>query len=382
MARIYHYTFILFVNFIILKYKLFIIIQRPKKVKKSIAALPYYPQNWPGGADRIAAWKPYFEKEDINFNVFWAWEADELRKYFEYTKAKNQIKRYKLFFRLLNRRWGQLNQILQHDTIWIQRAFLPLYPFKKTYFEKLLHKLHPNVIYDFYDADYESNYNLVMQTVRNASKVTVASEFLKEKFKQYNKSTHFVRFAIRKEQFVTQPDRGKGTDTVKIGWMGSPDNAKQLLHIAGQLQKIENEYPQVKFSFVCRDLPELGLKRAEVQKWGEEGFDYYHWLASLDVGLVPFIKQTDRQKAKISMKCLEFMGNGISLISSPNIHADQLEDGKSFLLANENDWFEKIKLLIERPELRKKLGQKGKNIFYDYHTYEAVYPVLKEILLG
>ena len=43
-----------------------------RKRNSKIAALPFYPENWPGGVERIANWKKYFEKENIAFDVFWA----------------------------------------------------------------------------------------------------------------------------------------------------------------------------------------------------------------------------------------------------------------------------------------------------------------------
>jgi hypothetical protein len=379
MARILHYTFMLLVWLSILKYKFHRSAKTNNNSKKKIAALPYYPKNWPGGEDRIAAWKSYFEKDGFEFNIFWAWEAPELEAYFKNTKDKKEISRYKLFFKLLKRRKKILDNVLQHDTIWIQRNYLPLYPFKTPKFERVLQKLHNNVIYDYYDADYESNYNLVMETVKIANKVTVASKFLEEKFKPLNSQTNFVRFAIKKESFIKSNTK-LNSNTIKIGWMGSPENAKQLIHIKDQLVKIESEFPNAKFSFVCRDLPDLQLKRAEIFKWGDEGFDYYEWLSKLDIGLVPFINQTDRVKAKISMKGLEFLANRVASVSSPYIHSDVLEDKTSFLLTDENNWFNNLRYLINNPQQRVEIAEKGFQLFNKYHTFNSVYSELKIIL--
>ena len=52
------------------------------------------------------------------------------------------------------------------------------YPFKNEKFEKLVVKRNSNVIMDFYDADYESNFELTVNAAKRAAKVSVASEHL------------------------------------------------------------------------------------------------------------------------------------------------------------------------------------------------------------
>jgi hypothetical protein len=133
--------------------------------------------------------------------------------------------------------------------------------------------------------------------------------------------------------------------------MGSPENAQQLLFIADQLQNIEEKYPNVKFSFVCRKLPDLGLKRSEVLNWNMEGFNYYEWLANLDIGIVPFLKQDDRIKAKIAMKGLEFMYVGIPMIISEWVLSDKLVHNESCIISKENEWYDSMEKIITNKEL-------------------------------
>jgi hypothetical protein len=86
--------------------------------------------------------------------------------------------------------------------VWVQRSIIPVFPFKHAYFEKVALKFNNSIVYDYYDADYESNYKLIMETVKLAKKVTVASIFLKEKFRQINKDTNFVRFSVDTEKYL------------------------------------------------------------------------------------------------------------------------------------------------------------------------------------
>ena len=376
MNRLLYYSFIAIHRLVLL---LLWIIHRRLKYKTTshkIAAFPYYPETWPGGLDRIAAWKPYFETDGNLFHVFGAYTAKQLQDYMLYEKENKEWGKYKILWLIY---WSRVRVILElrnYGTIWIQRGFIPIFPFKHGYYEKLLSKIHPNVIYDFYDADYESNYRLVFDTVSFAKKVTVASRFLENKYKTINSNVFFIRYAIDTANFVTLKTT---TDRLRIGWMGSPENAVQLTKIADQLKVIEDNFPQVLFSFVCRDMPDLGLKNVEVMKWGDVGFNYNLWLSTVDIGLVPFLSDTDRVKAKISMKSLEFMASGVPIVVSPWVHSDMLNN-TNCQIAEHDNWYSRIKEMIVDNEKRTSNGLAGREIFENYHTYPKIYPLLKKVL--
>lgn len=380
VAKTYYIIFSLYCRLMIFKLRFLLSLKRSKNVKKQgIAALPYYPKNWPGGEDRIAAWKQYFNADGIVYDVYWAWNTKELKSFLEHQKNNHVADQYKMYFKLLHRRVKQFRKLYAYESVWIQRAVVPMFPFKQAWFEKLLSRHLPNLNVDFYDADYESNYNLVMEAVKAAHKVSVASLFLKNKFIGVNPNVHFIRYAIKTDHFKMKPAK-EAKEEIRIGWMGSPANARQLTYIKNDLHKIEREFPEIIFTFTCRDLPELGLQRAEINEWGKNNFNYEDWLSTSDIGIVPFVELTNRIKAKISMKTLEFMANNIALISSPHVHSDKLVHSKSFLLSEKDNWYENIKLLIKNKKLRKDIALKGNEVFEKYHTYQNIYPLLKKAL--
>lgn len=343
--------------------------------------LPYYPKNWPGGEDRIASWKSHFESRGIRYTVLWAWEDWELVHYQKALNNGNYVKVYFLYFKLLFRRSLQFLELRNYKTIWVQRAYIPVFPYKHARFEKLLKLLKYNWIIDFYDADYESNYNLVMESVSYASGVTVASKYLYDKYKNFNSNVHFLRFAIDTQNFLPTPT--KVNNIVKIGWMGSPGNARNLVLMQEILSEIERKFDNVIFSFVCRDLPKLNLSKFEKHSWGNFDFNYYKWLSEVDIGIVPFMETTERTKAKIAMKSLEFMAYGIPMVCSMYVHSDKLVHNESFLLAHDiNDWYLHIERLVTDPIFRLKIGNSAKDVFMKHHskliTFNELYFVLVE----
>lgn len=374
--RIFYYLF-LAINSVLLALLSLLLpfIKRKPKSSPSILALPYTPKDWPGGYDRMHAWQSLFLNDGWIYDVKYAWDRID-NSWLENIKTTS-LRKYLIYSKILFQRIRHLFILHHYQTIWVQRAFIPAFPFKDAYYEKLISKLHPNIIYDFYDADYIGNYNLVMNTLRVGHKITVATPFLKAKFAEINPRTYLLRYAIQTSNF----QKKKPHQLIRIGWMGSPGNAKNLEYIKSQLQDIKKEYGnQVVFSMVCRALPALEIEDIEHHIWGENKFDYNEWLAGIDIGIVPFLNPDERTKAKISMKGLEFMANSIPMVCSAFIHTDQLVDKENFLLAQEDEWYKKIKILLDNENLRIKMGMAAKVIFDSCHSYPLIKKDFIEII--
>ncbi len=376
VERIFYFSYLAINLFLFLLLWIISPILKKRGKQNGILALPYTPKDWPGGYDRMDAWTNMFFTDGVNYHVDYAWKKVDFELF--HSISITTFKRYLIFSKILVHRIRLLFSFKNYETIWIQRAFLPMFPYKDAYFEKLLARIHPHIIYDFYDADYASNYKLVMSTVAAAKKVTVATEYLRSKFISVNKETYLLRYAIDTKSFKVRANTN--SDIIRIGWMGSPGNAINLMAIEEQLQTLESEFSNIQFSFLCRNFPSLNLKKLHKNSWSDAQFDYYEWLSTLDIGIVPFIKADERTKAKVSMKGLEFMAQGIPIAASPFIHSDQLENGISFLLTEQHFWYDNLKKLVLDKELRIRMGQQAEIIFDSFHTYKIVYKDFKEIV--
>ena len=342
-----------------------------------IMALPYYSKNYPGGHSRIADWKEYFNKDGIRFEVFWASESESFIKSFH---SKNPFKRYLFFFRVLNSRLSIINKIGDYEALWIQRAFVPFYPFKKAKFEKFVSNLHPNITVDFYDADYEYNELLTNESAKYFNQVSVASPYLQKYFLKLNKNTFYLPFAIKHDDYILKTYEKK--TKVTIGWMGSPENFENIILIENQLAQVEKLNPHVNFVFICRKSFSINLSRVKFLSFEDPGFDYYKEISSFDIGISPLINQTEENMAKTTFKTLEFMCAGISFISSPWGIPDYLVHDQNVLFAeSKDDWVNSLIQLSKSHELRVKLSKNAFETLIKYYSYSKVYTILREKLV-
>ena len=349
-----------------------------KSDKYKVMALPYYSENYPGGHSRIADWEPYFTNDGIVYDVYWASNSEIFLKNFYSGKP---LVRYRFFFKVLSSRVKLISKINNYDAIWIQRAFVPFYPFKKPFFEELICQLNPNVTIDYYDADYESNYKLTIDSAKFANKVSVASQYLNNYFNKINLKTFYLPFAIKHEEYELKNHKYINENLI-IGWMGSPENFENVKKIEDSLIEIEKKNDNIKFIFICRKTFSLKLNNVEFRKWTDEGFDYFKTIASFDIGLAPMIEENELNLAKTAFKTLEYMSSGIPFVSSPFGIPEHLKHGKNVLLAkNKNDWIDHLKFLVSSREKREKMGENAYKTMIDKFSYSAVYKELKNILI-
>ncbi|MEX0811993.1 MAG: glycosyltransferase family 4 protein [Chitinophagales bacterium] len=379
MYRLYHLLFLVELNIFLIVAHLYALFTGQKNQKGSvrkILALPYYPLNYAGGHSRIGDWKPYFEKAGIQYDVHWASTSEAFLN--ELDKG-SRLQNYLFYHQLMFRRFKVIFRLQQYDTIWIQRAFVPFYPFTDAYFEPILRKINNRIIVDYYDADYCSNYKLTLNTAKSAYKVTVAGPYLVNFFAEKGIKTSFVRFAMNYREYKLHGH--KSDDKIVLGWMGSPANFKNVLDIENELLKIENQFPQIEFHFICREVPDLKLKRYKNYKWGDPGFDYHKAIANFDIGLAPMIHATERDKAKTAFKTLEYMASGLAFMTSPWGISDQLKDNENCLFANtKEEWELKLSILVRDKVLRQKLGQNARKTLEQYHSYDNVFESLQQAL--
>lgn len=374
--KILDVLFNLYVDMALFYFKHTIPNNKTKLQTNSVMALPYYSENYPGGHSRIADWEEHFTKDDINYDVFWASEAQSFLKCFY---SKNPFKRYGFFLHVLHKRLKLLKNLHRYKAIWIQRAFIPFYPFKNDKFESLVVACNDNVIIDFYDADYESNYDLTINAAKKAAKVTVASNYLYDYFKKINQKTYYLPFAINHEDYTLK--KYVDHNDIIIGWMGSPDNFQNILKIENELIEIEKINPNVSFVFICREAYKLNLKRVKFMNWSDEGFDYYHTINSFDIGLTPMMEADEANLAKTAFKALEYMSSGLAFVSSPWGIPEHLYHEQNVMIANTNhEWIDHLNTLVKQHDKRKMLGNNAYKTMIDKFSYPPVYKQLKNIL--
>jgi glycosyltransferase involved in cell wall biosynthesis len=103
-------------------------------------------------------------------------------------------------------------------------------------------------------------------------------------------------------------------------------------------------------------------------------------LSGIDIGIMPL--PDDRwSKGKCGLKALQFMALGIPTVCSPvGVNTDIIQDNVNGMLASsEEEWIEKLTMLLHSSELRERLGEAGRKTVEEGYSAVSQVPRVLEV---
>jgi processive 1,2-diacylglycerol beta-glucosyltransferase len=217
----------------------------------------------------------------------------------------------------------------------------------------------------------------IVYNLKMADAVTVPTEYLAQKVKQYNPNVFIIPNAIDFNQQQFKPDqkvKDLKTDKVHIGWSGSVTHFHDVMLLTDTFMQLNsNPDTSKKYRVVLSGYTEgqqvweeyqkiftSGYKIAEDQYCRINGMDVYTYASAydlMDVGLIP-LKDTEFNRCKSELKMMEMGAKKLPVIVSNQYpYTNISKHGINCLTANKKDWFKNIKRLIDSKDLREDLGE-------------------------
>lgn len=295
-------------------------------------------------------------------------------------RLKDFVKNFRILFSA-----GKDDVIYLHKTI-SQLDFILLVLLFRIFFGKKYY-------FDFDDAIFLYSQKVALKTkylCRFAEDVIVASHFLLEYASKVNQNSFIVPMSIDTGAYLTKNYETVNSEFV-VGWVGNG-----LAHYTN-LQFLATVFKRtlskgIKFSFVL--LGTRGSKKIRNLFDSINGLhvsypDEVNWsysknieiMRTFDVGVVPLVND-DWHKGKCAFKAIEYMACGVPTIASAVGENNYLiKDGvNGFLAEDENEWFLKLKKLIQDKDLRDKLGKNGRETIENKYSYKMNIPLLLAVI--
>ncbi len=317
-----------------------------------------------GASSRLRSYQyfPLLEKEGIAVTVKPFFDKDYLNSLY----AKKKISKFKLATYYFER-FFVLFSINKYDKVVIEKE---IFPYFFSWFEKLLSLLNIKYIVDYDDAIFH-NYGLspnkliqffLKNKIENVMKysdcVLAGNDYLFRKAKNSG-ARRIITFptVIDAIKYETIPEKNPN-DKVIIGWIGSPSTFKYVKKLSTVFKALKEEVPF-----------ELHIIGANEVLDFEGSITYLKWsestevamIANMDIGIMP-LENTPWELGKCAYKLIQYMGCGLPVVaSSIGMNNEVVEDGvNGFLVENEHEWIEKLKILIKDSQLRKQFGSQGR----------------------
>jgi hypothetical protein len=208
--------------------------------------------------------------------------------------------------------------------------------------------------------------------LREADIVTTANSFLADYAHRHSSSVVLVPMAIDTD--IWKPTAGKENEQITIGWAGAPVNIPNLERIGPALSVILKKYSSLKLAVFSGEKPSLPCPfEFHPFKPGEEPA----FVQSLDIGLLP-LPDEEYSKGKSPIKAIQYLSCGIPVVGNvTGATAEILNENNSIRVSSHDDWIKALEVLIHDSNLRKALGETGRQFILDRHS---IYKVREQLL--
>lgn len=260
-------------------------------------------------------------------------------------------------------------EMARFDLIVIVKEFHPgLYP--------LIQKLkaqHKVLLFDIVDNPFctdprSVSYHDHPEFLRLMNGIISSNPVQTEDVQPFNPQVALIEHPIINFLTTTYPHK----QTVDILWQGYMANVHSMFRLHTILERIQQESPADIRMIYHSNSPSREEGMIRFVKWKIR--DWQKMLAQADIGIVIKPPDDDIQRRKPSNKVLSYMAAGLPVVCTPT-EADKLimEHGKTgFFAYTDEEWYRYLKLLIEDPELCKKMGRRGRQYVWEHFTIEKM----------
>ena len=345
-----------------------------------ILVITPYPESSADTRYRISQFIPFLNENgwQVSLRPF----MDE--RLFEIYHQKSKF--IETIFRSLIRLFGRVIDCLsarKYDVIFIHKE---AFPFGPPTFEKIIQKLNPRIIYDMDDAFWTHppqfsqigkgirDNNKVPKIIKFSSLILAGNNYIYDYVKTINPNV--VHFPTVLDTNIYQPRTENEDGVITIGWVGRWSSQQYLHLLQSVFTNLNNRNLNLKFLLigVSEDfsMPDIPMVK---QKWTLE--KEITSLIPFDIGIMP-LPDDEYSKGKCGFKLLQYMALGIPSVASPvGVNSIIIDDGVNGFLAKTNEeWEEKLELLISNESLRKSLGMNGRKTVEDDYSLEKYQELL------
>jgi len=320
----------------------------------------------PGQRYRFEQYFSYLEKHGFECKLSYVISKKDDKKF--YAKG-NYVSKLLIFFKSIIIRTKDALAAPKYDIIFIFREALMT---KHIFFEKLFAKSGAKLVFDFDDAIWlptVSAGNERLSWLKDAGKtpyiislcnmVFAGNRYLADYASDYCNNVKVVPTTIDTDLYK-KIDVPKMDDRVCIGWSGSFTTIEHFEYGLPYLKAIKKKYGDKVYFKVVGDATylneELGIQGIA---WNKE--EEIAVISSFDIGIMP-LPDDEWSKGKCGFKGLLYMSFEVpAVMSAVGVNKEIIQDRvNGFLATDMEEWVDKLSLLIESAELRKKLGKAGR----------------------
>ena len=244
------------------------------------------------------------------------------------------------------------------------------------------------IVYDFDDSVMyrnskavraESNTRTKMfKNMINASDYVIAgNEYLKRNTAPYTDNVTNIPSPIDMTLY-TQKEYSEQNDNITLGWIGAHGSIHYLEKMRSVFEILGKRHNNLKLKIVCDTFFDCEDMVVEKKFWNEK--DEAEDIKSFDIGLMPLLDDP-WSHGKCGLKILQCLATGVPVVCSPaGINREIVEDSVHGFWANTpEEWIERLEILINDHNLRKRMGMEGRKKVIEHYSLKANTPRMLKV---
>lgn len=291
------------------------------------------------------------------------------------------------------RRIALLPKIKGYDVVYI---FIWVTPFGPPFFEWLYCKAAKKVVFDIDDMVFLKNNPHEKKYLRwvkgkekpiflmkQADHIITCTPYLDGFVRKYNTNTTDISSTVDTEERYIPVNSYQNDHKIVLGWSGSHSTVKYLYLLKDVLLKLRQK---IEFKLLVMGDASFTISGLDIEavKWSEE--KEIKVLQKMDIGLYPLPLNDDWVLGKSGLKAIQYSALGIPTVAT-NVGCNDrviVEAETGFLVRTEEEWLEKMLLLIKNNELRRSLGVAAREYIstsYSIHANKGTYlKILNDVI--
>ena len=270
----------------------------------------------------------------------------------------------------------------QYDILFIQRKRFSVL------WLKYIRKNARKIVYDFDDSvmhrsskhlRHESKTRVKMfKNMVNASDHVIAgNEYLQQNTIPYTQNVTIIPSPIDISLYP-QKTYSEKSDNITLGWVGAHGSIHYLKKMKPIFETLGKKNDKLRLKIVCDTFFDCENMAVDKKQWSEK--DEVADIQSFDIGLMPLMDDP-WSHGKCGLKILQCLATGVPVVCSPaGVNREIVEDGVHGFWANsQEEWIEKLEILINDHDLRRKMGMAGRERVIEHYSLKANAPRMLKI---
>jgi glycosyltransferase involved in cell wall biosynthesis len=279
--------------------------------------------------------------------------------------------------------WHWLRTKLQtFDVVFIDRE---IFDDASTTMEQRFRESCRRMVIDLDDAIFLRYPEKFDRLMKMADLVICGNHFLEDKVRPLNEKICHVPTCVDMDEYTARSFDNPQRDMPVIGWMGTSGNLKYLSVAAEALRAFSSE-ARFELRVVVpdlRDLQEVDLRGVNVMHDPWRPRQEVQQIQQFDVGLMPLFSNQEWDIYKCGLKLIQYLAVAVPGIAAPvGVNAEILDGNRNgFSAQTTEEWLYALRQLTRNPQLRREMGERGRQTVEQKYSIQANYPILKRALL-